>query len=404
MEIYGTEIKNFPMVAKTAMGLEDELASELLRLGAKDIKVLKRAVSFVGDKRLLYAANYNLRTAFRVLRLLAEFPVEKEADVYNHTQEIPWHEWMDVQQSFVVDAISFSPLFRNSMFLAQRVKDGVADRFRKETGRRPNVNKDNPDISINIIVTGKKGVLSLDSSGESLHKRGYRIRQGVAVLNEVLAAGMILKSGWHGESHFVDPMCGSGTLPIEAAMYALGIPPGFMRNKYSFLAWKDFDATLYQTVRNFRGMRNRLPVKIVAADRSAVAVRQARMNLQNAGLDTMVKLEIADVRDLIPPSSPGIVMTDPPYGKRMKIRDIQLLYGKLITALNHRFRGYEAWMVTGVPKVLNALELKIRGKYRMNHGGLDVQLVHFTVTGNKSHSDKSTEKRPRRPRIKKNDS
>ncbi len=392
-------MQRFPMLAKTAMGLEDLLATELLRLGADEIKVLKRAVSFTGDKRLLYAANYNLRTALRVLRTLAEFPVEQEQDVYRHVMDIPWHVWMEVRQSFVVDAISFSPIFRNSMFLAQRVKDGIADRFRKETGRRPNIDKENPDIRVNILVSGKKAVLSLDSSGESLHKRGYRVRQGIASMNEVLAAGMILKSGWHGESNFVDPMCGSGTLPIEAAMYALGIPPGFMRKKYAFLSWKDFDATLYQSVRNYTDIRRRIPITILGADRSAVAIRLARKNVTNAGIEEAVKLEVSSLRDLDPPSPPGVVMFDPPYGKRMKMKELGAMYRSFGNDLKKNFQGYDAWIITGFPNLLKNIDFKPSGIFPLNHGGLDARLAHYRLSVQRGKSQSPVRKRPRRPRI-----
>ncbi|NOY37770.1 MAG: RNA methyltransferase [Chlorobi bacterium] len=399
MNIYLPGIQRFPMLAKTAMGLEDILAGELLRLGAEDIRVLSRAVAFKGDKRLLYSANYNLRTALRVLRILAEFPVENEPDVYRKVMEIPWQNLMEVRQTFIVDAISFSPLFRNSMYLAQRVKDGIADRFRKETGRRPNIDKDNPDIRVNILVSGKKGVLSLDSSGESLHKRGYRVRQGLATLNEVLAAGMILKSGWHAESHFIDPMCGSGTLPIEAAMYALGIPPGFMRKKYGFIAWKDFDASLYQSVRNHADIRRKVPFLILGSDRSAVAIRLARMNVSNTGLEESVKLKILPMHDLVPPSPPGTVMFDPPFGKRMKIKELGSLYYTIGTDLKRNFGGYESWILTGVPKLLKNINLKVSEIFSLNHGGLDVRLVHYRISQRHLHEEAENRKKPRRPRI-----
>ena len=400
MNYFGADSPVFPMVAKTAMGLEDVLAEELLRLGADDVRVLKRAVAFKGNQKLLYRANFNLRTAFRVLRTLLEFNYKREQDVYERVRDIKWEEWLDSQKTFVVEATGKSPVFRNTMYLAQRVKDGIADRFRQETGYRPSVDKENPDLRVHITVSGTRAVVSLDSSGESLHKRGYRRHQGRAVLNEVLAAGMILKSGWHGEKHFVDPMCGSGTLPIEAALYALGIPPAFLRNKFGFLSWKNFDATLYQNVRNFSPVRTKLPVRIIGADKSAVAIRQARFNVENAGLTSNIHLEISDFRDLTPPSGPGTVMVDPPYGRRMKVTDLRKMYQDFFSVMNSGFSGYEGWMITSGYKLLNGMAFTNRGMYALNHGGLDVRVVRFSPAGVKG-AGKGDPGLPRkkRPRI-----
>ena len=316
-----------------------------------------------------------------MLRVVAEFRAENEDQIYRAVREIAWETYFSNHQKFLVDPVIHSPHYRNSMFVAQRVKDAVVDHFRDRTGMRPGVDKVNPDVRLNIRISGSRCVLSMDSSGESLHKRGYRVRQGVAVLNEVLAAGMVLLTGWKGDTPFVDPMCGSGTLPIEAAMIAMNIPPGTMRSRYAFIRWKDYDANLYQAVKTlYDGSRSRPRAPIVGSDRSAVAIRLARLNVTHAGLEEHIKLRILPLADLTPPTGPpGVLVTDPPYGKRMHPRDIEQIYRSLGKDLKKNFAGYDAWILSSNKNAFKWIGLKPAATYELNHGGLRVTFKKFPV-------------------------
>jgi len=381
VKIYPFDETHFPVVVTTFQGLEGVLAGEVMRLGGTDIAEKSRAVTFTGDKKLLYAANYHLRTALRVLRVVAEFRAQNEDQIYRALRQIAWETYFSNHQKFLVDAVIHSPHYRNSMFVAQRVKDAVVDHFREKTGMRPGVDKVNPDVRLNIRISGNRCVLSMDSSGESLHKRGYRVRQGVAVLNEVLAAGMILLTGWKGDTPFIDPMCGSGTLPVEAAMIALNIPAGFMRTRYAFIRWKDYDAGLYQTVKTMgQTPRRRLPAPILGSDRSAVAIRLARLNVKQAGLEEYVKLSILPLPEQSPPSGPpGVLVTDPPYGKRMQPRDIEQIYRSLGNDLKKNFQGYDAWILSSNRHAFKWIGLRAAEGYELNHGGLRVTYKKFPI-------------------------
>ncbi len=384
MTVYSPEEKQFPMVATTFQGLEGVLAEEVMRLGGTEIREKSRAVTFRGNKKLLYAANYHLRTALRILRVVAEFQATDDKILYRFLYDLPWETIFSNHQKFVVDAVIHSPYFKHSHFIEQRVKDAVVDHFRDKTGSRPGVDKDSPDIRLNIQISGKKCVLSMDSSGDSLHKRGYRVRHGQASLNEVLAAGMILLSGWQGDVPFIDPMCGSGTLPIEAAMFAMDIPPGFMRNKYAFIKWKDYDATLYQVIKNmYTGGRPHPRSLILGCDRSAVAIRLARLNVTHAGLEDMVKLKIIPFQELTRPAGkPGIIITDPPFGKRMRPRDLENIYRSIGHVLKNTFSGYDAWILSSNNQAFKWIGLRPSTRYELNHGGLKVFLKKFAVREN----------------------
>ena len=239
----------FEMVAKTFKGLEEILATELVELGANNVQLQRRAVSFTGNLEMLYKANLHLRTASRVLKTIATFKAENPDDVYEQVKKIDWEKFMKVDTTFAIDSTVYSEVFRHSKFVAYRVKDAIADFFMEKYDKRPSVRLDNPQLMVNIHIAHNQCTLSLDSSGESLHKRGYRVSQTEAPLNEALAAGMILMTGWRGGSDFMDPMCGSGTLLIEAALIALNIPPGLFRNSFAFEKWNDFNEEIFQNLR-----------------------------------------------------------------------------------------------------------------------------------------------------------
>ena len=386
LSLYPFDAEKFPVVVSTFQGLERVLADEVVRLGGLDAEERGRAVTFTGTRKLLYAANYHLRTALRVLRVVAECRVDDADGLYRAAREVAWERFFSNSQRMLVETAVRSPRFRNSMFVAQRVKDAVADRFRDLTGMRPSVDKLHPDIRIHVRISGRQCVLSLDSSGEPLFKRGYRVRQGVAALNEVLAAGMILLSGWHGDTPFVDPMCGSGTLPIEAALIALDIPPGFLRSRYAFIKWKDYDASLYQSVKTmYAAPRRYTPAPVVGSDRSAVAIRLARLNVEKAGLEEHVKLMILPVEEMTPPAgNAGLVVTDPPYGKRMRPHDLKRIYETLGESLKKNFAGYTAWILSNNPQAFRWIGIRHAASFDLNHGGLRVTYRKFILPKTKN--------------------
>ncbi len=381
LELFPAERTTFPLVITTFHGLERVLAGEVMRLGGLDVEEHMRAVTLTGDRKMLYAANYHLRTALRVLRVVARCRAGDAGELYRAAREVEWERFFSNGQRFLVETAVRSPHFRNSMFVAQRVKDAVADRFRDKTGMRPSVDRKNPEIRIHVRISGKSCVLSLDSSGEPLFRRGYRVRQGVAALNEVLAAGMILLSGWHGDTPFLDPMCGSGTLPIEAALFALDIPPGYLRQRYAFIKWKDYDAGLYQSVKTqYASPRKRTPAPVIGSDRSAVAIRLARLNVTQAGLEEQIKLMILPVEEMTPPAGPpGIIVTDPPYGKRMRPADLRNIYRNLGQSLMNNFPGYTAWILSNDERSFRWLGMQHTASFELNHGGLHVTLRKFPL-------------------------
>jgi len=240
--------QEFELIAKTFMGLEPVLAKELTQLGANNVQIGRRMVSFTGDKELMYRANFQLHTAIRILKPIAHFKALSADDVYEEVKKIDWTEYLGLENTFAVDSVVFSEEFRHSKFVSYKVKDAIVDQFRESTGKRPNISITNPDIKLNMHIADDQCTLSLDSSGESLHRRGYRQESVDAPLNEVLAAGMILMTGWQGETDFIDPMCGSGTLLIEAALIARNMAPGLFRKKYAFEKWAEFDKELFDEI------------------------------------------------------------------------------------------------------------------------------------------------------------
>ena len=274
--------KEFELIAKTFMGLEPVLAKELTQLGANDVQIGRRMVSFTGNKELMYRANFQLHTAIRILKPITHFKAKSADDVYEEIKKVDWTEYLDNNKTFAVDAVVFSDEFRHSKFVAYKVKDAIVDQFREKTGQRPNISVANPDIRLNIHVAEDKCTLSLDSSGESLHRRGYRQESVEAPLNEVLAAGMILMTGWQGETDFIDPMCGSGTLLIEAALIARNMAPGLFRKEFAFEKWPDFDKDLFDEIYNDDSQEREFNHHIYGYDIDMKAVNTANMNVKAA--------------------------------------------------------------------------------------------------------------------------
>ena len=283
-------MEEFKIIAKTFQGLEEVLAKELIDLGANNVEIGRRMVACTGDKEMLYKANFCTRTAVKVLKPIKEFKATDADEVYEVVKTIEWEDYMDVDNSFLVDSVIFSDDFRHSKFVAYRVKDAIADYWREKTGERPNVGISNPDIRINVHIADNDVTISLDSSGESLHQRGYKTATVTAPINEVLAAGLILLSGWNGECDFIDPFCGSGTIVIEAALIALNVYPGVFRKEYAFEKWKDFDADLFDRIYNDDSQERDFDHKIYGYDINRQAVQIALDNVANAGVKDVVSI------------------------------------------------------------------------------------------------------------------
>ena len=362
-------MSKFKIVAKTFAGLENVLAGELKALGAESVSVERRAVSFMGDQELMYKANFHLRTALKILKPIAEFEVPNRDDLYDQAKKIEWSKYLVLGKSFALDSTVQSEMFVNTMYASLKVKDAIVDQFREATGKRPSVNPENPDVRINVYLMGNHCILSLDSSGESLHKRGYRVGQGDAPINEVLAAGMILLTGWHGEKDFIDPMCGSGTLLIEAALIAKGIPPGMYRKSFGFEQWPDFNEKLFSEICNGE-YEKEINCNIIGSDISIKDIAIAKANVKSASLSKVISLQVEDVVNLEPSSATGIIVTNPPYGERMKPQSIAELYTSIGNTLKNRFTGFEAWIISSSLDGLKSVGLKPAKKIDLFNGAL----------------------------------
>jgi putative N6-adenine-specific DNA methylase len=375
--------------------LEEVLAQELIALGANNVQIGRRAVSFTGDKALLYRANLCLRTALRILveistsrRLEITRSRKPEDALYDAVKSIDWSKYMTPDSTFAIDATVYSETFRNSRFVTYRVKDAVADYWMERTNQRPNVNTENPDIRINVHIANEQLTVSLDSSGESLHKRGYRVATTEAPINEVLAAGMLLMAGWQGQSDFYDPMCGSGTLPIEAALIARNIAPGIFRKEFGFERWPDFDADLWNDIYNDDSHERAFDHKIYGSDASFYAIQQAAKNVKSAGVQKDVELRqirMEEIKTITNHQSPitnasPLVMLNPPYGERLASnKDMEDLYGKIGTALKHQFTGATAWIISSNDAAMKCIGLKPSKKMRLLNGELDCQFNKYEL-------------------------
>jgi len=367
-------------LAKTFYGFEPLLEKELRKLGAKNIKSINRAVSFEGDLGFLYKANLSLRTALRILMPIGRFPVKNQTDLYRAIDRIDWSKWFSADQSFIIDVTLFSDHFNHSLFVAQKAKDAIVDQFSKREGKRPSVTTENPDIRIQLHLQGDQLTISLDSSGNSLHQRGYRIETNIAPINEVLAAGMLLHSGWEGKTYFYDPMCGSGTLAIEAAMIACNIPPSLNRTAFSFMNWKNFDEELFELIRNSRLSKVReFRGHIYASDKAPSAVRKAQENIENAGLEEYVSIVRSDFFFADRPSDvPLHIVFNPPYGERLSI-DADVFYGKIGDTLKKEYQGCESWFITANIEALKSVGLRPSRKIKMFNGKLESRLVNYEL-------------------------
>ena len=366
-------------IAKTFMGLEPVLAKELAQLGAKKIHMGRRMVSFTGDKELMYRANFSLHTAIKVLKPIARFKAQSADDVYNEIKKIDWSNYLDNDRTFAVDAVVFSEEFRHSKFVSYKVKDAIVDQFREKTGSRPNISVANPDLRLHIHVADADCTLCLDSSGESLHRRGYRQESVEAPLNEVLAAGMILMTGWKGDTDFIDPMCGSGTLLVEAALIARNMAPGLFRKEYAFEKWPDFDADLFDRIYNDDSQEREFNHHIYGYDVDMKAVNTARLNAKAAGLTADITVEQQDFKDFTQPKEKSIIVTNPPYGERISTPDLLGTYRMIGERLKHQFMGGDAWILSYREECFEQIGLKPSIKIPVFNGSLECEFRKYTM-------------------------
>lgn len=367
------DLEKETFIVKTMHGLEPVLAAEIEGIGGADVQPLKRAVSFVGDRALMYRANYELRTALRVLWPIHSFHARDERQFYARVRdEVDWSYFMDVSGTLAVDAVVQSETFRHSQYMALTVKDAIVDQFRDRFGSRPDVNTVVPDIRIHLRIHENKCDLLLDASGDSLHKRGYRRDQLDAPINEVLAAGMLQLSGWDGTGHFVDPMCGSGTIPIEAAMLARRIAPQKHREFFGFFRWKDFDKKLWQKVKAEADAREQAAdCQIFASDKDSRARNATSINALAAGVENDIHISKTSFETLEPPAPTGVLMTNPPYDERLKIEEVEAFYAMIGSRFKHHWQGWSAWVISSNRAALHKIGLKTSKRHQLFNGAFE---------------------------------
>lgn len=376
-------MKNYRLAAKTSSGLEQILGNEIKAVGGKNITLGNRAVFYEGDLKVIYKSNYLLRTALRILKEIEFFRFKNVDQFYLKCKDIDWLQYFGVDQSFVIHStVGNSKDFTNSMFTSLKAKDAIADYFRNKLGKRPNVDTENPEIVIDLHVHGDTCTVSLDSSGESLHKRGYRMNQGEAPLNEVLASGMIQLAGWSGNSDFLDPMCGSGTLPIEAAMIAYNIPAGKFRKNYAFENWRDFDQLLLDSVKQ-ETEKKQFNYNIYASDISGSNLLNAQTNARRALVFNKIKFMISDFKDLKADLNNATVIINPPYGERLKEKDLNELYAMIGERLKHQFSGNSAWILSSSVESFKFIGLKPEVRIELFNGSLKCKFNKYKLFSGK---------------------
>lgn len=369
------------MLAKTLFGLEDLLAGELRKLGASSVEKGTRSVTFEGDLGFMYKANLCCRTAIKILKPITAFNIFTEEDLYKKVYAIPWEDYMDSNGSLAVDATVFSEKFTHSMYIALKTKDAIVDRFRDQTGERPDVDLDHPALRINVHIDRNICTISLDSSGESLHKRGYKVETTFAPINEVLAAGMIMLAGWNGQCDLLDPMCGSGTILTEAAMIACNIPPNLNREEFGFETWKDFDPDLYELIEASALKKIKdFHFKIYGYDKDAISVRKAMANVENANLDDFIEIRS---EDFFTTKKEGdrylFIVFNPPYDERLSLINVEEFYGDIGTTLKHGYPGSQAWMITSNMEALKSVGLRPSRRIKLFNGKLEAKLVRYDM-------------------------
>lgn len=368
------------MVAKTQFGLEEVLATELRNIGATDVEVHNRAVSFTGDLRIMYKANLWLRTALKVLLPIEKFKAKNETQLYDGIKKVKWDDYLDKEGRFVIRTSLKSDFFNHSQYVSLKSKDAIADQFRDKYGIRPSVDLTHPDLSIDIHINKDEVTVSLDSSAESLHRRGYRTDSTLAPINEVTAAGMILLTGWNGEGNYVDPMCGSGTLLIEAAMIAKNMPPNLNRAQFGFERWKNYDPALFAQVREEAVAAIReSKASIFGSDKTFKAIEISRENITRAGLDEDIKVSNKRFEEVKGPEGGGIMIINPPYGERLPIEEIGAFYKMMGDQMKKEFNGYDVWVISSNIPALKMTGLAPSKKIMLYNGALECRFHKFEI-------------------------
>lgn len=368
------------MIAKTLYGFEAILAKELLDLGAMDIKEGNRMVSFVGDKGFMYKANLCLRTAIKILKPYESFKVNSEQELYEQVKRLPWEDFLDVNGSLAIDSAVHSDIFTHSQYVALKTKDAIVDRFRDRYGKRPDVDLDFPDLRINVHIENNYCNISLDSSGDSLHKRGYRSSTNIAPINEVLAAGMLMLSGWQGQCEFLDPMCGSGTIAIEAAMIACNIPPNLNRKEFAFEKWKDWDEDLFEKIEESAIKKIKdFHFKIRGYDKAPSAVMKAKENVKNANLSDFIEIQQKNFFESEKENDGYLHMLfNPPYGERLEV-DVEEFYAKIGDTLKQSYHGTHAWFIATNFDAIKSVGLRASRKIKLFNGPLEARLLKYVI-------------------------
>lgn len=367
-------------VAKTLYGLEKVLAEELEGLGAGNIRIANRAVLFSGNKELLYRVNYQSRLSLSVLVTIKEFRIASKEELYDKALSVNWSDVMDADTTFYVNSVVKSPIFEHSGYPGLVVKDAVADFFRKRSGKRPSVDTTDPAVAINLHISHDRVSLSIDSSVIPLYKRGYRVGQGVAPLNEVLAAGILRIAGWDGTTPFLDPMCGSGTFVAEAGLIAANIAPGKFRRSFGFMRWKNYDEELFNAIKSRAKGEEVIPsVRLRASDILDSAVGETASNLTSAGIAGFVSLEVSDIRNTSASGDQGHIFINPPYGQRIRPEELGKLYDDIGTTMKHNYTGNRVWVITAAKEMLHHIGLKPNVKFTLYNGALESVLAEFEI-------------------------
>ncbi|WP_396140962.1 class I SAM-dependent RNA methyltransferase [Flavobacterium sp.] len=386
-------MENFKMIAKTFFGFEEILAKELQQLGAQEVEIGTRAVSFKGDKGFMYKANLSLRTALKILKPIYYFKATNDQNLYKGIQGIDWSKYIGENQTFVIDTTIHSDNFKHSQFVSQKAKDAIVDQFREKTGQRPSIDKDFPDLRINIHIDRDQVSVALDTSGASLHHRGYRTATNIAPINEVLASGMLLLSGWDGSSDFLDPMCGSGTLLAEAAMIACNIPANINRKEFAFEKWNDWDNDLFDQIIDALMKRTKeFHHTIIGYDKAPSAVQKAKDNIRNANLDDYVSIIQGDFFESKKENTGPLHMVfNPPYGERLNI-ELERFYREIGDTLKNNYPNTNAWFITANLEALKFVGLRPSRKIKLFNGSLEARLVKYEMyEGSKKGKYKNSE-------------
>lgn len=373
---------DFEIKVTTFFGLEEILAKELQQLGGRNVEVFKRGVSVVGDTGFLYKANLCLHTALKVIIPIAKFRAENEQDLYNGIKQLEWEKFISNSDTLMVESVVNSDMFSHSLFVSQKVKDGMVDRFREKTGKRPDVDLIHPSFKLYVHIFKNEVSLNLDSSGDPLYKRGYRADINEAPMKEVLAAGLVKLSGWEKHLLLIDGMCGAGTIAIEAALWANNIPPGYYRDQFGFMRWKNFDEQLYDTI--FESSVSKIKedkVEIIANDIDAHTLKKAKSNTQNAKVDDVVTCTNESFFDIKPTRQGGVVILNPPYGERLPVDEIEKLYKEIGDKLKKDFQNFNAWIITSRPEAIKSVGLRPSRKIQIYNGALECRYLKYELYG-----------------------